>query len=92
MYIILFTDDIVFLTTNPVQSQIDKNNSFFRKIGSSIKPNLIKPKYLLLKISRPNDVNIDLYIYGEKIEQVDNFTYLGINFMYTGNMTHAGAT
>jgi hypothetical protein len=38
---------------------------------------------------RSNDVNIDFYMNGEKIEQVDNFTYVVINFMYTGNMTHA---
>ena len=32
---------------------------------------------------------INLSINGESIETVDDFTYLGINFTYTGNMKNA---
>jgi hypothetical protein len=89
MYIILFADDIVLFTTNPVslQSQIDNIFHYSEKWG--LKINVNKTKICVFEKRRSNDVNIDFYINGEKIEQVDNFTYLGINFMYTGNMTHA---
>ena len=32
---------------------------------------------------------VQWYINGERIEVVDNFTYLGVNFTYTGNMRSA---
>lgn len=33
--------------------------------------------------------NVQFYINNELVNIVDNFTYLGVNFHYTGNMSHA---
>jgi len=90
MYMILFADDIVLFTTNQLslQAQLDAIYSYSVKWG--LKINVNKTKICVFE-KRKTVVNseINLSINGESIETVDDFTYLGINFTYTGNMKNA---
>ena len=36
--------------------------------------------------------NVEFYVYNEIIEIVDNFTYLGVRFTHTGNLSNAVKT
>ena len=49
---------------------------------------LTNQRYVYLK-KRKQAHNLEFYIGDEKLEIVDNFTYLGINFTHTGNFKNA---
>ena len=85
---ILFAYDIVIFTTNPtsLQSQIDNIYHYSEQWG--LKINVNKTKVCIFeKRKRPH--NLEFYIGDEKLEIVNNFTYLGINFTHTGNFKNA---
>lgn len=85
-YMILFADDIVLFTTNPVslQAQIDKITQFSERWG--LKINVSKTKVCIFE-TRKQNVYPDIFVNGEKIEGVDNFTYLGVKFTHTGSLS-----
>ena len=87
-YLILFADDIVLFTTDPVslQKQIDAVQRYSLKWG--LKINVAKTKVCIFE-KRKQLIHGDLVISGEKIERVDYFTYLGVKFKYTGSMCDA---
>ena len=88
MYMILFADDIVIFTTNPtsLQSQID--NIYHYSEQWCLKINVNKTNVCIFeKRKRPH--NLEFYIGDEKLEIVNNFTYLGINFTHADNFKNA---
>ena len=87
-YLILFADDIVLFTTDAasLQSQIDKIAQYSFNWG--LKINVKKTKVCVFEKRKQNH-NVQFIIDGETIEIVDNFTYLGINFSHTGNLSHS---
>lgn len=91
MYMVLFADDIVLFTTDPVsfQSQIDCIYQYSIKWGLSI--NVNKTKICIFE-KRKQVHNLHFYINGEEIEIVNNFTYLGVKFSYTGSLSEAVKT
>ena len=82
-FLILFADDIVLFTTDPVslQSQIDSIYYFPVKWG--LKINVDKTKIWVFE-SRKSKNTQKFLIDGREIEIVDSFTYLGIKFLYPG--------
>ena len=53
-----------------------------------MKINVNKTKVCVFE-KRKQNRNVEFYINNELIETVDNFTYLGVNFLYSGNMSSA---
>ena len=88
MYLILFADDIVLFTTDPVSLQSQIDNLYEYSIIWGLKININKTKVCIFEKRRQNH-NTEIYINGEKIEIVDSFTYLGVKLTYTGNMSGA---
>ena len=88
MYMILFADDIVLFTTDPesLQSQIDAVHRYSNKWG--LKINVQKTKICIFE-KKKSTRNITFFIDNEIVEIVDDFTYLGVNFSYTGNLSNA---
>jgi hypothetical protein len=88
MYLILSADDIVLFTTDPtsLQSQIDQIYNYSEKLG--LKINVNKTKVCVFEKRKQVRGN-EFFINGEKVEYVDNFTYLGVRLTYTGNMCGA---
>lgn len=88
MYMILFADDIVLFTTDPnsLQAQLDKIYDYSLKWG--LKVNVNKTKVCVFEKRRTDHNNV-FFINNENIEIVDNFTYLGVKFSYTGNLLNA---
>ena len=84
----MFADDIVLFTTDPVslQAQINCIHDYSRNWG--LKINVKKTKICIFE-KRRSLHGTDFYINGDKLEKVDNFIYLGINFTYTGTLTGA---
>ena len=82
-YLILFADDLVLFTTNPVslQAQIDSIVKYSESWGLEI--NVKKTKICIFE-KRKSICDINFYINGKVVEIVDSFTYLGIKFSYTG--------
>jgi hypothetical protein len=87
VFMLLFADDIVLFTTNPVslQSQLNAVHQYSIKWG--LKINVNKTKICIFEKQRTH-CNFRWNINGECIEIVDSFCYLGIKFNYTGNMTN----
>ena len=87
-YIILFADDIVLFTTDPVslQAQIDNIYQYSVKWGLTI--NVKKTKVCIFEKRRSNHDN-QFYINGEQVEIEDSFIYLGIKFNHLGTFTDA---
>ena len=85
-YLILFADDIVLFTTDAktLQLQIDKLAHYSYTWG--LKINVNKTKVCVFE-KRKQNRNCEFLINGEIIEIVDNFTYLGIKFIHTGNLS-----
>ena len=77
MYMILFADDIVTFTTNPIslQSQIDSIYHYSEQWG--LKINVNKTKVCIFE-KRKQAHDLEFYIGDEKLEIIDNFTYFGI--------------
>ena len=88
MFLILFADDIVLFTTDPVslQSQIDSIYQYSERW--SLKINIRKTKLCVFEKRKLSNYPA-IFVNNERIEQVDCFTYLGVKFWYTGNMIHA---
>ena len=84
----MFADDIVLFTTDPVslQSQIDSIYQYSERW--SLKINISKTKLCVFEKRKLSNYPA-IFVNNEIIEQVDCFTYLGVKFWYTGNMTHA---
>ena len=85
-YLIIFADDIVLFTTDAktLQLQIDKLAHYSYTWG--LKINVNKTKVCVFE-KRKQNRNCEFLINGEIIEIVDNFTYLGIKFTYTGHLS-----
>ena len=88
MYLLLFADDIVLFTTDPksLQAQIDNVHNYSTRC--KLKINVKKTKICVFEKKKQNH-KTKFSIGGEKLEIVDNFIYLGINFVYNGNMSKA---
>ena len=90
-YLLLFADDIVLFTTDPLslQAQVDNIYNYSHKWG--LKINVNKTKVCVFE-SRRSVHNCRININGQFVENVDNFTYLGVKFSYTGNFAEATKT
>ena len=88
MYLLLFADDIVRFTTDPksLQAQIDNVHNYSTRC--KLKINVKKTKICIFEKKKQNH-KMKFSIGGEKLEIVDNFIYLGINFVNNGNMSKA---
>ena len=88
MYLILFADDIVLFTTDPVslQAQIDALYMYSRKWG--LKINVSKTKVCCFE-KRKQNTYPEFRIDGELLEKVDDFTYLGLKFTANGSLLDA---
>ena len=88
IYMLLFADDIALFTTSPVslQAQLDSISNYSTACG--LKINVNKTKICVFEKRRRQN-NYVFYIYGQQVEIVDSFCYLGIKFYYTGNMRYA---
>ena len=85
---LLFADDIVLFTTDPLslQSQLDAISNYSSMWG--LKINVDKTKICIFE-SRKSRNDISCFIYDKKVETVDHFRYLGVGFLYTGNMKNS---
>ena len=88
IYMLLFADDIALFTADPNSLQSLLNNVFEYSCKWGLKININKTKICIFE-KRKTVNNFVWVINGEAIDIVDSFTYLGINFFYTGNMKYA---
>ena len=90
-YVFLFPDDIEIFSTDKhsLQSQIYNVYLYSNTWGLTI--NVIKTKICDFKKRKTNH-DFEWNINNEKIEEVDNFCYLGIKFVKTGNLRVACKT
>ena len=87
-YLILFADDIVLFTTDPVSLQAQIDCIYDYSCKWSLEINIDKTKICVFEKRRsPKDQLF--HINGKLIEIVDSFTYLGIVFNYTGTFNLA---
>ena len=88
LYMLLFADDIVLFTTDPhsLQSQLDAISNYSSTWG--LKINVGKTKICIFE-SRKSRNDSSWFVYDKKVEVVDNFKYLGVDFLYTGNMKNS---
>jgi len=84
---VLFADDNVLFTTNPVSLQNQLNDIYLYSNKWGLKINVNKTKICIFE-KRKSRCSYSWLINNEFIEIVDNFVYLGIKFHYTGNMSH----
>lgn len=85
---LLFADDMVLFTTNPLslQSQLDSLYVYSLKWG--LKININKTKICIFSKRRSvNDYH--WFINNERLEIVGSFCYLGIKFTNNSSMTQA---
>ena len=82
---LLFADDIVLFTTDPhsLQSQLGAVSNYSSTWG--LKINVGKTKICIFE-SRKSRNDFSWFVYDKKVEVVDHFKYLGVEFLYTGNM------
>ena len=82
MYMILFADDIVIFTTNPIslQSQIDSIYHYSEQWGLNI--NVNKTKVCIFR-KRKQAHNLEFHIGDEKLEIVDNLLILPVLILHT---------
>ena len=90
-FLILFADDIVLFTTDPVSlySQID--SIYYFSVKWDLKINVDKIKICVFESHKSKNTH-KFFIEGREIEIVDSFTYLGIKFYYTGSFNLAFRT
>lgn len=90
-YLLLFADDIVLFTTSPesLQAQVDNVYSYSSKWG--LKINVNKTKVCVFE-RRKSVHNFSINIDGQFVDIVDNFSYLGVKFSYTGSCSEATKT
>ena len=88
MYLMLFADDIVLFTTDPISSQAQIYNIYQYSLRWGLKINVKKTKMCNFEIRKQNH-GTEFFIENQKIDIVDNFTYLGINFKYNGSLADA---
>ena len=88
MYLILFADDIVLFTTDPISLQHQLDNIYEYSVHNGLKINVNKTKVCIFE-KRKQQHNLNFVINGESIELVNEFTYLGLKFTYTGNFSSA---
>jgi hypothetical protein len=90
-YLLLFADDIVLFTTSPesLQAQVDNVYSYSSKWG--LKINVNKTKVCVFE-RRKSVHNFSINIDGQFVDIVDNFSYLGVKFSYTGSFSEATKT
>ena len=81
-------EHFVSYITDPksLQAQIDNVHNYSTKC--KLKINVKKTKICVFEKKKQNH-KTKFNIGGEKLEIVDNFIYLGINFVYNGNMSKA---
>ena len=85
---LLFADDIVLFTTDPLslQSQLDAISNYSSVWG--LKIIVDKTKFCIFAIRKSRN-DISWFIYDKKVETVEYFRYLGVDFLYTGNMKNS---
>ena len=88
MYLMLFADDIVLFTTDPISLQAQIYNIYQYSLRWGLKINVKKTKMCNFEIRKQNH-GTEFFIENQKIDIVDNFTYLGINFEYNGSLADA---
>ena len=81
IYLILFADDIVLFTTDPISLQAQIDNIYQYSLRWGLEINVKKTKLCIFEKRKQNH-GTDFFIENQKIDIVDNFTYLGINFKY----------
>ena len=88
LYMLLFADAIVLFTTDPhsLQSQLDAISNYSSMW--ELKINVDKTKICIFE-SRKSRNDISWFIYDKKVETVDHFRYLNVDFLYTGNMKNS---
>ena len=88
LYTLLFADDIVPFTTDPhsLQCQLDAISNYSSTWG--LKINVSKTKICIFE-SRKSCSDFSWFIYDKKVEVVDHFKYLGVDFLYTVNMKNS---
>ena len=88
MYLMLFADDIVLFTTDPIslQAQIDSIYQYSSKWGLRINVNNIE---ICIFEKRKQNHGSEFFIENHNIDIVDNLTYLGINFKYNSSLANA---
>ena len=86
---LLFADDLVLLSESPqgLQNCLDKLGSYCHKWGLNV--NLSKTKIVLFNKGGMKITRYKFYLYGEEIEIVQSYCYLGIVFASCGTFTQA---
>ena len=84
----LFADDIVLFTTDPIslQAQIDNIYQFSSRWGLKIN---VRKTIICIFEKRKENHGTEFFIENQNIDIVDNFTYLGINFKYNSSLADA---
>ena len=85
MYLMLFADDIVLFTTDPVSLEAQIDNIYQYSLRWGLEINVKKTKLCIFEKRKQNH-GTEFLIENQKIDIVDNFTYLGINFKYNGSL------
>ena len=83
MFLILYADDQVVFATSPETRQSLLNDIERYCTVCGMKINTSKTKAMIFEKGR--HTYFDFYIYGQTIEVVDSFKYLGITFFKNGN-------
>ena len=84
IFLILYADDQVLFATSPesLQSMLHDIETYCNTWG--LKINVEKTKVLIFEKNNRH-TNYDFYLYGEKLEVVTSFKYLGVYFFKNGN-------
>ena len=84
---LLYADDLVILCKS--QSDVQLSVSHFHKyvLKWGLKINISKSEVIVFRKYRKQ--NYKIFIDGTILEQVDSFTYLGVDFHRTGNFKYA---
>ena len=85
--LLLFADDIVLFTTDRLSLQSQLNNIYEYSSKWGLKINISKTKLCIFEKRKQHHDGIT--INNVQIEKVDEFSYLGVKFKYTGSMTQA---
>jgi len=84
LYLLIFADDIADFTTDKQSLQSLLNNSYTYSNNWGLKINVNKTKVFFEK--RRTKHNFEWFINNDKIEEVEQFCYLGVIFSKTGNL------
>src|SRR6185503_19373189 len=82
VHMLLFADDIALVAQNAIDLQVKINalKKYFEE--NNLKINLLKTKAVIFR--RQGKVTNDLFWGKQRIEIVDQYTYLGIPFHFSG--------